>query len=51
MKRVDEAGHISRLCAALARITASLDPEAVLAEVAEDAARSPARTRELLFRG
>ena len=33
MKRSDEAGRISRLCAALGRITASLDPETVLREI------------------
>ena len=37
MKRSDEAGRISRLCAALARITASLDPETVLREIVEGA--------------
>ena len=37
MKGIDEAGRIPRLCAVLARVTASLDPEAVLVEVVEDA--------------
>ena len=37
MKESDEAGRISRLCAALARITASLDPETVLHEIVEGA--------------
>lgn len=29
----EEAGRISRLCVALARVTASLEPDAVLREV------------------
>ena len=37
MNGSDEAGHISRLCAALARTTASLDPETVLTEVVDGA--------------
>ena len=37
MKENDEAGRISRLCAALVRITASLDPGTVLREVVEGA--------------
>ena len=37
MKGSDEAGRISRLCAALVRITASLDLETVLREVVEGA--------------
>ena len=37
MNGSDEAGRISRLCAALGRTTASLDPETVLTEVIEGA--------------
>lgn len=37
MNGSDEAGHISRLCAALARTTTSLDPETVLTEVVDGA--------------
>ncbi|MYD92249.1 MAG: hypothetical protein F4Y02_00860, partial [Chloroflexi bacterium] len=37
MKERDEAGRISRLCAALGRIASSLDPETVLREVVEGA--------------
>ena len=37
MKGNDESGRISRLCAALARITASLEPETVLTDIVEGA--------------
>ncbi len=37
MKGTDEAGRISRLCASLARSTASPDPGTVLREVVEGA--------------
>ena len=37
MKGSNETGRISRLCAALGRITASLDPETVLREIVEGA--------------
>lgn len=44
MKGNDDAGRISRLCAAFVRIAARLDPETVLHEVA-DGARALTRAR------
>lgn len=43
----DDAGRISRLCAALVRVAARLDPETVLREVVDGATSGPSAQVEL----